>query len=271
MHTNALHTPDGAPPRRRRRSRRRRSQEPDPSDPRVDEHSLPGGQRPGAATAPELSRSWRAASSAAASRAAASRPAKAAEAAAPAYTEDADCLGPENLDLSMSRPAAAARPEASVEPRASAVVTGEWSGQQANAPAKGGGGLFRGLGRNRRGSQRMPMQQVDLSAKSEREEHSIGELSGRHTMSLKDFSRVSNASNAHKTSSYSYVEVERSTERLSIDVSGCTDMHGYGMRTILYPYDPNRSTNRGRRARDTVIVSICYCMSAYCRRCIRLQ
>ena len=65
----------------------------------------------------------------------------------------------------------------------------------------------------------------------------------------------------------SYVE----TDTMHIDVSGCTDMHGYGMLTILYPYDPNKSTNRGRRARDTVIVSICYCMSAYCRRCIRLQ
>ena len=95
----------------------------------------------------------------------------------------------------------------------------------------------------------MSMSILDLSAKSEREEHSIGELSGRHTMSLKDFRKVSNASDAHKTSC-AYVNVDRSTERLRIDVSGCTDMHGYGMRTILYPYDPNRSTNRGRRARD---------------------
>ena len=82
----------------------------------------------------------------------------------------------------------------------------------------------------------MSMQQVDRSAESEREEHSIGE---------------SNASNAHKTS-YSYVEVEISTERRSIDVSGCTDMHGYGMRTILCPYDPKERTRGGRRARDTV-------------------
>ena len=106
----------------------------------------------------------------------------------------------------------------------------------------------------------MSMQQVDRSAESEREEHSIGELSGRHTMSLKDFRKVSNASNAHKTS-YSYVEVERST------VSMCTDMHGYGMRTILYPYGPNRSTNRGRRTRDTVIVSMsaCWCRTSWSR------
>ena len=97
----------------------------------------------------------------------------------------------------------------------------------------------------------MSMQQMDLSIKSELEEHSIDGVSVRPTMTLKDFRKVSNASNASKTSSY--VNVESSTERLSIDVSGCTDMYGYGMRTILYPYDPNRSTHRGRRARDTTV------------------
>ena len=98
----------------------------------------------------------------------------------------------------------------------------------------------------------MSVQQMDLSTKSELEEHSIGEPPTR--LSLKDYRKVSNAST---TSSSAYVQVEGSTERLSIDVSGCTDMHGYGMRTILYPYGPNRSTNRGRRTRDIVIVSIC--------------
>ena len=33
--------------------------------------------------------------------------------------------------------------------------------------------------------------------------------------------------------------------QVRLDVSGCTDMHCYGMRTILYPYDADKSTGKG--------------------------
>ena len=86
------------------------------------------------------------------------------------------------------------------------------------------------------------MREMNLSIRSK--EHSIDGMRARPTPKSKAHRHVS------KTSSY--VNLGSSTEILSIDVSGCTDMHGYGMRTILYPYDPKERTRGGRRARDTV-------------------
>ena len=72
--------------------------------------------------------------------------------------------------------------------------------------------------------------------------------SAPRVFALSNQNRPSWKDNRYSHTSGSFV----TTDTVSIDVGGCTDMHCYGMRTILYPYDPTGSTRGGTCARDTV-------------------
>ena len=239
MYTHNPHTPDGAPQRRRKRSRRKRSQELAPSGQLTGEHRLTGGR----------------------SRCELSRISESSKAAPRAYTEDADRLGREKsrgLDMSRTsavapRPSAPTKPRAGGDPSASVVVgdvptrcssrsNARASGvvvsdiltrcslrSKASAPIGGAGSFFTMFGRHRR---RPDMHTQPTPVLIHGDEHSIGGLSATPSSTSLVFDSLTG----------SYVE----TDTMHIDVSGCTDMHGYGMRTILYPYDVDKSTGRGK-------------------------
>ena len=77
--------------------------------------------------------------------------------------------------------------------------------------------------------------------------HSIAAVAGERSGRASSAPRVSTTFNQNRPSFGSFV----TTDTVSIDVGGCTDMHCYGIRTILYPYDPTGSTRGGTCARDT--------------------
>ena len=133
-----------------------------------------------------------------------------------ARSKDADNLGLEkSLDLSMSR--SAARPSASVK---SLHLSMSRSAARPSASVK---------------------------SRDSGSPHSIAAVAGERSGRASSAPRVSTTFNQNRPSFGSFV----TTDTVSIDVGGCTDMHCYGIRTILYPYDPTGSTRGGTCARDT--------------------